>query len=322
MIFFAIRFWCIRFLLCVALLLFPAVPASTAGDGAIAAAPENRIPGPMVLPQAWPGGETFPQGLTALMNHVSYARYRPYKGSSPYAMRVKTPAGDMKVGPRSAEQFVNVFKIRHGITDRWEIRTATPFISLDLDNHNADGSWKGGLGDTTVMLRYGLKKRTKDSPFSLALDAGVTLPTGEVGDQNTYLASNAFSVILGGGFSWADHNQRVDFDGRYAAYTEGAHGIRPGDFALFHSHYAWALSRNFDIGLEAYYRIEQQSRRRGKGLHDAFSEAYAGPKIQIKVPEMAYLMVGAAAFFPVYRDYDSMRLSTDTRWEFSALVAF
>jgi hypothetical protein len=55
---------------------------------------------------------------------------------------------------------------------------------------------------------------------------------------------------------------------------------------------------------------------------DAFAEAYIGPKMQIKVPEMAYMMLGAAVLFPAYRDYDSMRLSTDTRYEFSVLVAF
>jgi hypothetical protein len=284
--------------------------------------PENLVPGPMVLPQAWPGGETFPQGLTALMNHFSFGQYRPYKGSSPYTMRVNTPGGKMKVGPKSADQFVNVFKIRYGITDRFEIRTATPFIDMNIKNHNADGGWKGGLGDTTMMLRYGLKKRTEDSPFSLALDAGVTLPTGEVGDKDKYLATNAFSVIMGGGASWVDNNQRVDFDARYAAYTEGAHGIKPGDFALFHGHYAYALSRNFDIGAEAYYRLEQRTTMHGETYQPAFSELYAGPKIQIKVPELAYLMVGAAVLFPLHRDSDAMRLSTDTRWEFSVLVAF
>lgn len=303
---------------CILILLASTALAAAPQNGK----PENLVPGPMVLPQAWPGGETFPQGLTALMNHVSLAHYRPYKDSSPYTMRVKTPAGDMKAGPRSADQFVNVFKIRYGITDRWEVRTATPFINLDLTNHNTDGGWKGGMGDTTLMLRYGVKKRTEDSPFSLALDLGTTLPTGQVGDKDKYLATNAFSVIMGGGFSWVDANQRVDFDGRYAAYTEGAHGIRPGDFALFHGHYALALFRNVDLGAEAYCRIEQQSYVHGKGQGDGFSEAYAGPKLQIKVPAAAYLMVGAAVLFPVYRDYDAMRLSTDTRWELSVLVAF
>ncbi len=287
-----------------------------------AQAAENLVPGPMVLPQAWPGGEVMPAGLFALMNHVSLARYTPYRHSSPYTMKVRTPAGTMNVGPRSANQFVDVFKTRYAVTDRFEFRTATPFINLDLKNHNADGDWKGGLGDTTLMLRYGVKKRTPDSPFSVALDAGVTLPTGTVGDKDKYLATNAFSVILGGGFSWVDNNQRVDLDGRYAAYAEGAHNIRPGDFALFHGHYAYALSRNFDMGIEAYYRIEQQSEVNGKGQRDAFSEVYAGPKIQIKVPELAYLMLGAAVLFPVHREYDAMRLSTDTRYEFSVLVAF
>ena len=283
---------------------------------------EKLLPGPMVLPLARPGGEILPAGLFALMNHFSFARYKPFKHASSYTMRVNTPIGEMKVGPKSADQFVNVFKIRYGITDRWEFSTATPYVDLRLKSHNADNAWKGGLGDTTLFVRYGLKKRSDDSPFSIALDAGATLPTGQTANKEKHLAANAFSAILGGGFSWADHNQRVDLDGRYAVYTEGAHGIRPGDFAIFHAHYAWALSRNFDIGAEAYYRIEQQSFVHGKGRRDGFSEIYAGPKIQFKAPELAYLMVGAAVLFPVHRQYDSMRLSTDTRFEFSVLIAF
>ena len=312
----------VRFCAVLILVAFMPLPALSAASGETEDKPANRVPGPMVLPQAWPGGDTFPAALFAIMNHVSLAHYKPYRYSSRHTMSVNTPVGPMKVGPKSGEQFVDVLKLRYGITDRLEVRTATPFINLDINNYNANGSWKGGMGDTTMMLRYGLKKRTEDSPFSVALDLGLTLPTGEVGDKDKYLATNAFSLIMGGGFSWADYNQRVDFDGRYAAYAEGAHGIKPGDFALFHGHYAFALSRNVDIGAEAYYRIEQQSEIDGKGQRDAYSEAYIGPKIQIKIPELSYLMIGAAVLFPAYRHYDGTRFSTDTRWEFSTLVAF
>ena len=307
-----------RLCLAVALLLLPVSGWAASGS---TAAPEqaNRVPGPLVLPQAWPGGETFPAGFVALMNHFSFSQARLYKGSSRYDY---TAPNGAKVGPRRIDQFVNVFKIRYGVTDRFEVRTATPYINAEIKNHIGDGDWKGGLGDTTLMLRYGIKKRTGDSPFSLALDLGATLPTGHVGDQEKYLATNAFSVIMGGGFSWVDHNQRVDFDGRYAAYMEGAHGIKPGDFTLFHGHYAYALTRNFDLGLEGYFRYDQQTEIRGKGQHDAYTEAYAGPKIQIKVPEFAYMMVGAAMLFPVHRDFDGPRFSTDTRYEFSILFAF
>ena len=308
----------------------PVPPPAAASDPAAAPVPgaarpperkkdANRIPGPMVLPQAWPGGEAFPAGFTALMNHCSFSEARLYKGSSRYDY--KTPAG-MKVGPRRIEQFVNVFKIRYGITDRLEVRTATPYINAEIKNRRAGGDWRGGLGDTTLMLRYGLKKRTEGSPFSLAADLGVTLPTGHVGDKDKYLATNAFSVIMGGGFSWVDANQRVDLDGRYAAYAEGAHGIKPGDFTLFHAHYAYALSGNFDAGLEGYFRRDWATEVNGKNQHDAFSEAYIGPKIQVKVPELAYMMMGAAVLFPLYRESDAPRFSTDARYEFSILFAF
>ncbi len=307
-----------------AFFLFFAIPLTAQATSSLATKkPENRIPGPMVLPQAWPGGETLPAHLAAIMNHVSLASYKPYKHSSPHTMRISDgPAKGTKVGPKSANQFVNVFKTRYGITDYLEIRTATPYISLNIKNHSANHNWKGGLGDTTMMLRYGIKKRTEGSPFSVAVDLGTTLPTGDTGNKDKDLATNAFSLIMGGGISWIDHNQRVDFDGRYAAYTEGAHNIKPGDFALFHGHYAYAVSNNFDVGIEGYYRNEQASKVDNKSQSNAFSEAYLGPKIQIKVPEMAYLMVGAAVLFPVYRNYNSLKLSTDTRYEFSALIAF
>ena len=209
---------------------------------------------------------------------------------------------------------MDVLKLWYGLAwDRLEIRTATPYISADIKNHTGDGYWVGGIGDTTVMLRYGIKKRTDESPFSAALDLGMAVPTGEVGDKDKYLATNAFSVIMGGGLSWVDKNQRVDFDGRHAAYVEGAHSIKPGDFTLFHGHYVYALSRNFDLGLEGYYRIERQTEINGKGQRDAATECYAGPKVQSKVPEWSYMMGGAAVLFPAYRDYPAGKMSPDTR---------
>lgn len=156
----------------------------------------------------------------------------------------------------------------------------------------------------------------------MAVDLSVNVPTGHVGDKDKYLATNAFAVGVGGGFSWVDNNQRVDLDGGYTMYGEGAHGIKPGDFALFHAHYAWAATRNFDIGAEAYYRYERQSEIHGNGQNNAFSEAYIGPKIQIKVPEWSYMMVGMGVFFPVYRHYDSPTFSPDIRYDFSILFAF
>lgn len=148
--------------------LFLALAEPVAAESVIPA-PENRIPGPMVLPQGWPGGEVMPARIAAMMNHFSWSESKLYKGSSRYDY--KTPMGT-KVGPRRLEQFVDVFKIRYSFTDRFEIRTATPYINAEVKNYGG-GAWKGGLGDTTMMLRYGLKKRSEDSPFSLAVDLGV-----------------------------------------------------------------------------------------------------------------------------------------------------
>lgn len=68
------------FSLLAALFFFPAPTVSAAGEDE----PEGRIPGPMVLPQSWPGGEVMPAGITAVMNHFSYSEAKLYKGSSRY----------------------------------------------------------------------------------------------------------------------------------------------------------------------------------------------------------------------------------------------
>ena len=94
----------------------------------------------MVLSTGTPGGDTFPAGLFAVKNIFSFGGARLYKGSSQYDYT--TPAGK-KVGPKQADLFANVFKLRYGITDRLELNTATPFLNADITNHNADGDWKG-----------------------------------------------------------------------------------------------------------------------------------------------------------------------------------
>lgn len=60
----------------------------------------------------------------------------------------------------------------------------------------------------------------------------------------------------------------------------------------------------------------------GKGQHDAWQEAYIGPKMQVRLSEAPYMSVGAAVLFPAYRHSDAPRFSTDTRYEFTILFAF
>ena len=293
-----------------------------AAQGEGAPKPKNRVPGPAITPAAWPGGTSMPKGAFAIVNHVTYSEGEPYLGNSPYTAR--HPKTGAKVGPRSNELTVNLFKLRYGITDRLDIRTSTPFVDNNISRHPATGggTWKGGVGDTTMMLRYQIMPRTDEIPFCVALDAGVILPTGHTGDPNKYTATNAFGVVVGGGASWINFNQRLDVDGRYAMYGEGRHGIQPGNYFLAHAHYAYALSRYFDLGAETSLRIEEERDVNGVGQKDSFTEWYAGPKMQIKIPEWSNLMIGAAVLFPVYRHYESSRLSTDARFEFRTGISF
>lgn len=77
------------------------------------------------------------------------------------------------------------------------------------------------------------------------------------------------------------------------------------DSALFHGHYAFALSRNSDIGIEDCCRIEQQSYAHGKGLHDGFFRPPRRDGNSDHGAGTPCLMAGAAVLLPACRDYDA-----------------
>lgn len=298
------------------------VAAAEAPEATDAEKPKNLVPGPMIMPAAWTGATLLPTGRFSIVDHISYYEGKPYKGSSRHTNR---NAAGAKAGAKGNEMFTNTFKLRYGLAwNRLDIRTATPFVNNDISRHSPKkGTWKGGLGDTTVTLRYLVKARTDDSPFAFAVDLGTILPTGHTGDKNKYTATNAWAVLSGAGFSWIDKNQRVDLDGRYVVYAEGRHDIRPGNYALFHAHYAYALNKRFDVGLESSLRIEEARKVNGKSQKDSYTEWMAGPKVQLKFPEYQNLMIGAAVVFPLYRHYDSSRLAPDkVRLDFRVGIAF
>lgn len=283
--------------------------------------PKNRVPGPAITPTAWPGGTALPTGKIAIVNHMTFSRGQLYKGSSSYTAH---NAAGGKVGARSNHQWNNVFKVRYGLAwDRLDARISIPFINNDIERHSPQGgAWKGGFGDATVLLRYQVLPRTNELPICVAVDAGMVVPTGHTGDKDKYLATNALGFVFGGGASWIDHNQRFDVDGRYVFYREGAHDIRPGDYGLFHAHYAYALTTYFDMGVEGFLRVEGEREIDGKGMDDGYTECFIGPKVQFKVPEWSNFMAGAAVLLPVYRHYDYQRLSPDARFEFRVGFAF
>ena len=282
---------------------------------------QNRVPGPMISPEAWPGGQSIPKGVFAVINHVTMSHGKAYKGNSRHTNY--DPAGN-KVGPKSNELFVDVVKLRYGFGDGWDLRTSTPYINNEVTMHSSQtGSvWKGGVGDTTVILRKQLNERTDSFPFCFAVDLGLVTPTGQTGNKDKYLATNALGVVGGGGASWIDYNQRVDIDMQYKYFTEGKHNITPDSVFLSHLHYAYALSRYFDLGTETWIRVESSSKVDGHTQNDSFTELYAGPKMQIKIQEWQNLHIGAAILFPVYRHYESTKLSTDTRYEFRVSISF
>lgn len=283
--------------------------------------PKNLVPGPPITPTAWPGGTALPTGKIAIVDHMTFSRGQLYKGSSSHT--VLNPAG-RKVGARANHQWNNVFKVRYGIAwDRLDARISIPFVNNDIKRHSPQkDTWKGGLGDATVLLRYQVLPRTDELPICVAVDAGMVVPTGHTGDKNKYIATNALGFVFGGGASWIDHNQRFDVDSRYVFFREGAHDIKPGNYGLFHAHYAYALTKYFDMGVEGFLRIEGEREVEGKGMDDGYTECFAGPKVQFKVPEWNNLMVGAAVLLPVYRHYEYQRLSPDARFEFRVGITF
>lgn len=286
------------FMLCALFLALTAVPAFAADE----AAKQSPVPRPWTPLTAnfGPGGTGLPVGLFTVTDNILGS---DGAGTRKYGKLVNSTV--------DTERFLNVIKLRYGIADGLDIRTATPVYNIHIDQHKTSDRTNYGVGDSTVQLRKVLLNQDKGDPLFLAFDLGVILPTASVGPHSVNPIGNAaWGGVVGLGASYFLGSSRFDAEVNYAGFTEGAKDYEKGGRIRANIGYAYALSHQWDIGVEGAYEANAQSRLKDVKQRDMSSEFYAGPKVVYKYKPWD-LHVGADVLLPVYRWYQSNKSGSD-----------
>ncbi|MFW5488695.1 MAG: transporter [Desulfovibrio sp.] len=259
-----------------------------------------------------PCGISIPAGKFGIGGNIVFGEG---DGARQYSKRLN---GDVK-----STKFNEVLKLRYGILDTLDIRLATPFYNVHLNRSNAPDHDVYGVGDTTVVLHQRLLNQGGGDPLSLALDYGVTFPTGSVSAHSSDAAGNAaWGGVVGIGATYFLYANRFDTEVNYAMFTEGGHDLQKGNRFRWNLGYAYALSNLVDLGIESTMEANDNSKRGGVRQQDASLEWYAGPKVAFKYKPWN-TFAGLTVKFPLERWYHGTQgVSDDYRIEFKLIKVF
>ncbi len=147
--------------------------------------------------------------------------------------------------------------ISHGITDKFSLSAALPFIeSLDFREVTDEGVvGQGnsiGFGDLTILAKYNFYDKHK---FQSALMAGIKLPTGATNVQadnnerfeaTSQPGSGSFDPIFGIAFSKQLKHVGLDSNFMYRISTEDAQNTVIGDVANYNLAVSYALNHGHE----------------------------------------------------------------------------
>ncbi|WP_421899691.1 transporter [Maridesulfovibrio sp.] len=271
-------------------------------------------------PVAWgPTSATFgPCGLTMPAGKLAVGGNIVFGDSNGVWHKSKRINGNTK-----GTKFNQVVKLRYGIWDGLDVRTATPIYSVHLDKTNDSDKYLYGVGDTTVLFHQRLLSQKAGDPLSVAFDAGFIMPTGTVSEHSSDAAGNAAWGLMGGiGATYFLDANRFDTEVNYATFAEGGHNYQKGNRLRWNAAYAYAINDNWDVGLESSLEIYDESERNGVMQDDASLEWYAGPKVAYKYKPWG-TFAGLTFKAPIERWYEKPKAcSDDYRVEFKLIKTF
>jgi hypothetical protein len=216
---------------------------------------------------------------------------------------------------------ISYLKLRYGLLPGLDIRSKTPFYRIDMktDGNDKDLYW---LGDTTIIAHKALLKPGNGTGLQLAFDFGGTVPTAHV-DSNSYdyLGNHAWGLYTGFEATWFAGRHRIDQEVNFSSFSESNHDYRKPDVTEVNTAWAYAMTENFDAGVESNFEWNGESSKDNIDQDDAMFEWFAGPKIAWEKPEDKMLF-GAAFLLPVYRYYDAPTPSEAFRVEIKVSKLF
>lgn len=222
------------------------------------------------------------------------------------------------------------FTAKAGLFEDFEARVMVPFWDKELKRKAGNPPTStgtdsvSGLGDVVVMGRYALMSQRKGDWMSVALGAGLKLPTGDADHENDFPFSNAHKYLGPGGQlgtgSWDPKfelgltkfidRSRFDMHFMYTIPGDGAHGSRKGKQFKYNFGYGYALNKYFDLELELN-GVEQERHRYDNEIAKSTGghTIYITPGIHWKMAEKCHLSLGVPVV--VYRDLNGYSANPD-----------
>lgn len=172
---------------------------------------------------------------------------------------------DPGFGKRERTVNMGSVTLRGGLFENFEISLMIPYWEKELLRRNAKGltddSSISGIGDIQIMARYQLLSQKKDAPLSLAVGAGLDLPTGDCDNENTFGTQPYMGPFLQlGTGSWNPKfnisatrffgRTRMDANLQYTINTEGEHHLEKGDMFQYNLGYGYAFNKYITAGVE------------------------------------------------------------------------
>ncbi|GFO70820.1 hypothetical protein GMLC_43990 [Geomonas limicola] len=285
---------------------------SCAGLSWGAEAPAVPLPFGPTISAFGPAGTGFPVGkLGVLLNYQN-------------CETDGTRQGDREVNENvRLSKKVGVVKLRYGITEGLDIRTATPLYDVHKKNlATGKGEHLGWIGDTGIALHKVLMNQAKGAPFDLAVDLGLVVPTTDVSNKSVdFVGNNAWGAGGAIGLTYSAGSHRLDQELHVYTFTEGAHDYRKPTYLRSTTAWGVAVNNYFDIGAESQFDWNASSEKNGLKQNDSKNEWYAGPKVAFKYKPWGFA-AGLATMFPFARWYEANTPSEGYRVELKLSKTF
>lgn len=313
----------------VLLLLCAAAPVAGQAQGPIMGAPadepaqldqlpDTKVPKP-VGPVNMSTGTVLPKGKAAVgLKAIFFEKNTLYDGAEKKDGRYN---GKYERGQRTYQA-----SFRYGLMDDFDMRVMVPYLERTVTRRARTGTKREdtykddntGIGDIVTMGRYALWSQRAGDPLSVAVGAGVKMPTGSSGKENQE-PFNASKPYMGPGFqlgtgSWDPKAElgltrmfgrhRLDSHFMYTWGFEGDHGLQKGDQFNYNLGWGYALTSLLDVELEL--NGVNQNRNKNDELYVANSGGhtiYLTPGLHLKLAQGLHAAVGVPIV--VYRDLNS-----------------
>jgi len=303
---------------CAGLAQGPVMGASADAPGKVADLPDTKVPKP-VGPVNMSTGTVLPKGKAAAgLKAIFFQKNDLYDGS-------EKKDGNYN-GKFERNQRTYQASFRYGLFDDFDMRIMVPYMEKSVYRRGAKGTKKedtykdinSGIGDVVFMGRYALWSQRDGDPLSVALGAGVKMPTGETNKENREPFSKSCKY-MGPGFqmgtgSWDPKAElgltrmfgrhRLDSHFMYTWGNKGDHGMRKGDQFKYDLGWGYALTSLMDVELE--FNGVNQNRNK---IDNEFSSNTGGHTIYL-TPGLHFkftknLNAGVGVPIVVYRDLNA-----------------